>query len=157
VASDQPVNATDPADDLRKEAAKTAAAEAKLAQMKRAADKAAKLQATAGATMAAAGKAEPKTAAAASTTAAGSSSGGVSPGKVAQLNAIVDEGRSMAKQVMRSGNSQNAQLARNYDAYLKTAKDSMRGVSSDKEADKLIKQASQTRAYIQFLVKQPGK
>jgi hypothetical protein len=27
-------------------------------------------------------------------------------------------------------------------------------VSSDKEADKLIKQASQTRAYITFLVKQ---
>ena len=63
----------------------------------------------------------------------------------------------MAKQVMRSGNSQNAQLARNYDSYLKTAKDSMRGVSSDKEADKLIKQASQTRAYIQFLVKQSGR
>jgi hypothetical protein len=30
----------------------------------------------------------------------------------------------------------------------------MRGIQSDKEADKLIKQASQTRAYIQYLVRQ---
>jgi hypothetical protein len=55
---------------------------------------------------------------------------------------------------MRSGNSQNAQLARNYDKYLATLKDSMRGIDSDREADRLIKQASQTRAYIQFLDKQ---
>ena len=120
--------------------------------MKRAADKAAKLQAAKTAATPVPGKPDAKTAAA--TSAASSSSGGVSPAKVAQLNAIVDEGRAMAKQVIRSGNSQNAQLARNYDSYLKTAKDSMRGVSSDKEADRLIKQASQTRAYIQFLVKQ---
>jgi hypothetical protein len=60
----------------------------------------------------------------------------------------------MAKQVMRSGNSQNAALARSYDANLKTLRDSIRGVSSDREADRLIKQAQQTRAYVQFLVKQ---
>ena len=45
-----------------------------------------------------------------------------------------------------------SQLARSYDANLKTLRDSMRGVNSDKEADRLIKQASQTRAYVQFLV-----
>ena len=141
---------------LQKESAKAAAAEAQLAQIKRAADKAAKLQAAKTVATPTPGKVETKTAAA-TTAASSSSGGGVSPAKVAQLNAIVDEGRAMAKQVMRSGNSQNAQLARNYDSYLKTAKDSMRGVSSDKEADRLIKQASQTRAYIQFLVKQSGK
>jgi len=154
-ATDQTAAPTDADTQLRQESAKAAAAEAKLAQMKRAADKAAKLQAAQSGAATAPGKTETKTAAV-TTNAAGSSSsgGGVSPGKVAQLNAIVDEGRAMAKQVMRSGNSQNAQLARNYDSYLKTAKDSMRGVTSDKEADRLIKQASQTRAYIQFLVKQ---
>jgi serine/threonine protein kinase len=152
VATDQPAVPTDADTQLRKESAKAAAAEAQMAQMRKAADKAAKLQATQSGAATTPGKPETKTAAA--TTSAAGPSGGVSPGKVAQLNAIVDEGRSMAKQVMRSGNSQNAQLARNYDSYLKTAKDSMRGVSSDKEADKLIKQASQTRAYIQFLVKQ---
>ncbi|HKC02153.1 MAG TPA: protein kinase [Sphingomicrobium sp.] len=150
--AEQAVVPSDADAQLRKESAKTAAAEAQLAQMKRAADKAAKLQTAKTAATPAPGKPGEKTAAA--TSAASSSSSGVSPAKVAQLNAIVDEGRAMAKQVMRSGNSQNAQLARNYDSYLKTAKDSMRGVSSDKEADRLIKQASQTRAYIQFLVKQ---
>jgi hypothetical protein len=55
---------------------------------------------------------------------------------------------------MRSNNRQNVQLAKNYDKYLKTLKDSMRGIQSDKEADKLIKQASQTRAYIQYLSRQ---
>ena len=150
--TEQAVVPSDADAQLRKESAKTAAAEAQLAQMKRAADKAAKLQTAKTAATPAPGKPGEKTAAA--TSAASSSSSGVSPAKTAQLNAIVDEGRAMAKQVMRSGNSQNAQLARNYDSYLKTAKDSMRGVSSDKEADRLIKQASQTRAYIQFLVKQ---
>jgi hypothetical protein len=60
----------------------------------------------------------------------------------------------MAKQAMRSSNSQNVQLAKNYDQYLKTLKDSMRGVDTDKDADKLIKQANQTRAYIQYLLRQ---
>jgi hypothetical protein len=45
-------------------------------------------------------------------------------------------------------------MAKNYDKYLKTLKDSIRGVQSDKEADKLIKEANQTRAYIQFLLRQ---
>ena len=55
---------------------------------------------------------------------------------------------------MRSGNSQNAQLARTYDSNLKTLRDSMGGIKSDKEADRLIKQAQQTRAYVQFLARQ---
>jgi hypothetical protein len=79
---------------------------------------------------------------------------GVSPAKLAQFNATIGEGRSMAKQAMRSSNSQNVQLAKNYDQYLKTLKDSMRGVDTDKDADKLIKQANQTRAYIQYLLRQ---
>ena len=54
---------------------------------------------------------------------------------------------------MKSGNSQNAALARNYDANLKTLRDSMRGIQSDRDADRLIKQANQTRAYVQFLGK----
>jgi hypothetical protein len=66
----------------------------------------------------------------------------------------VDDARSMAKKVSRSRNSQNAALAKSYDANLKTLRDSMRGISSDREADRLIKQASQTRAYVQFLAKQ---
>ena len=60
----------------------------------------------------------------------------------------------MAKRVMRSSNTQNAALARSYDANLKTLRDSMRGINSDREADRLIAQAKQTRAYVQFLAKQ---
>ena len=54
---------------------------------------------------------------------------------------------------MRSGTPQNVQLAKNYDQYLKTLKDSMRGVQSEREAQKLLKQANQTRAYVVFLTK----
>ena len=85
----------------------------------------------------------------------------VSPGKIAQFNAIVDGARGMAKQVMRMGERSsdatrkaNAALARNYDSYLANLKDSGRGAKSDREADKLIKQANQTKAYIVFLNKQ---
>lgn len=84
----------------------------------------------------------------------GGQSAGVSPAKLAQFDSTVDDARSMARQVMHSGNKQNADMAKNYDKYLKTLKDSMRGIQSDKEADKLIKEASQTRAYIKFLVQQ---
>ena len=83
-----------------------------------------------------------------------STESGPSAGKLAQLDGIVDDARAMAKRVMRSSNSSNAALARNYDANLKTLKASARGVSSDKELDRLIKQANQTRAYVQFLAKQ---
>jgi len=89
------------------------------------------------------------------------SSTSLSPAKLAQLNSIIDSARSMAKQVIRMGGGganatrkTNAGLARNYDSYLKNLKDSGRGVKSDKEADRLIKQANQTKAYIVFLNKQ---
>ena len=139
---------------LRQEQAKAAAAEARLLQMQKAQAKAAAAQ-KAGAMPGA-----PKILGGKTTTAAtnqiveSADSGGVSPAKLSQFYGIVDSARGMAKQVMRSSNSQNAQLARNYDANLKTLRDSIRGVSSDREADKLIKQATQTRAYVQFLVKQ---
>jgi serine/threonine protein kinase len=94
-------------------------------------------------------------------TAAAASSTGLSPGKVGQLNSIIDGARGMAKAVIRMGDHSsnatrkaNAGLARNYDKYLANLKDSARGVKSDKEADRLIKQANQTKAYIVFLNKQ---
>ena len=138
---------------LRSEKAKTAAAEAQLAALKKAQARASSAQAVPGLLPAPTRSAERK-GASASKEASSSSGGGVSSAKLAQFNSIVDEGRSMAKQAMRSSNAQNVQLAKNYDQYLKTLKDSMRGIQSDKEADKLIKQASQTRAYIQYLVRQ---
>lgn len=55
---------------------------------------------------------------------------------------------------MRSRNSENARLAKTYDANLRTLRDSIRGIQSDREADRLIKQANQTRAYVQFLDRQ---
>jgi lipoprotein-anchoring transpeptidase ErfK/SrfK len=80
----------------------------------------------------------------------------VSAMKLAQFNTSVDSARALAKVAMRSHNRENAALAKNYDKYLKTLKDSGRGVKTDKELDALIKQANQTRAYIQFLLKQGG-
>ena len=89
---------------------------------------------------------------------------GVSPAKIAQFNSIIDGARGMAKQVIRMGErssnatrKSNAALARNYDKYLANLKDSGRGVKTDKEADRLIKQANQTRAYIVFLQKQSSQ
>nr|WP_294850678.1 serine/threonine-protein kinase [uncultured Sphingomonas sp.] len=79
---------------------------------------------------------------------------GASSSKLSQLYSIVDDGRAQAKLVMRSNNSQNAQLARTYDANLKALRASARGARTDDEIDRMIKQASQTRAYIRFLVKQ---
>lgn len=141
------------ADALRREAAKAAAAEAQLAALKKAQAKTAGAQPAAGTQTAAAQKPNGKSAAAAA--ASGSSSAaGVSPAKLAQFYSIVDDARSTAKKVMRKGNSQNAALARNYDSNLKTLRDSMRGIQSDKEADRLIKQANLTRSYVQFLAQQ---
>jgi len=93
--------------------------------------------------------------AAAPSTAATTSTGttGVSA-KKAQLNSIVSSGRSMAKQVMRTGSKENAALARNYDKYLANVADSARGANTDREVDELIKKANQTKAYIVFLTKQ---
>jgi serine/threonine protein kinase len=142
------------ADALKAEKAKTAAAEAQLAAMKKAQTKAAAAGAALpGAPTAPNAKGKKGAAGAAEVEITQTPGVGVSPAKVAQLNSIVDEARGMAKQAMRSNNSQNVQMAKDYDKYLKTLKDSMRGVDSDREADKLIKQANQTKAYIQFLLR----
>jgi non-specific serine/threonine protein kinase len=84
----------------------------------------------------------------AASTAAGSAA------KIRQLQSIVDDGRAMASQVIRKGTPENVQLARGYDRYLTTLRDSSRGVRSDRDADRMIGQAKQTRAYLQYLVKQ---
>ncbi len=145
-----------PSDDLRREAARATAAEAQLAEMRRA-EARARQQAAKGPTPPGAATSRAQATAAKDTESlksASSSSTGVSPAKAAQFNGIIADARGMAKQVMRSGNSANAALARNYDSYLKTLKDSFRGVTNDREADRLIKQANQTRNYILFLVRQ---
>ena len=92
---------------------------------------------------------------------------GVSPAKRSQFNAIISEARGMAQGVISMGGNasgpnakqmrDNAALARNYDKYLATLKDSMRGAKNDRDADRLIKQANQTKAYISFLRKQSGQ
>jgi len=154
-AAAQASTQTNSADALKKEQAKAAAAEARLAAIQKAQAKAAAAQ-RAGSTPEVT-RTPTKSASASSSSsssASESSSGGVSSAKLSQFYGIVDSARGMARQVMRSGNSQNAALARSYDANLKTLRDSIRGVSSDREADRLIKQAQQTRAYVQFLVKQ---
>jgi serine/threonine protein kinase len=77
--------------------------------------------------------------------------------KLAQLNAIVADGRGMARQVLRNPSAgANATLAKNYDAYLVTVQNSARGARTDKEVDSLIASAKRTRAYLSFLVKQSG-
>ena len=87
---------------------------------------------------------------------------GVSPAKLGQFGAIIGSARSLAVQVIRMGDRdpqarENAKLAKNYDAYLRTLSDSMRGAKTDRDADRLIKQASQTKAYLVFLNKQSSK
>jgi len=153
-ASEQSADQTKALETLHAEQAKSAAAEAQLAQLKKAAAKAAAAQSSTAVPGAPARKGDRKATVAAETNTVESEGLGVSAAKLAQFNSIVDDGRSMAKQAMRSSNRDNVQLAKNYDKYLKTLKDSMRGIQSDREAEKLIKQASQTRAYIQFLVRQ---
>jgi serine/threonine protein kinase len=95
---------------------------------------------------------------------AASSATTLSPSKIGQIDSIVADGRSMAKQVIRMGKGSsdgqlkaNAKLAKTYDDNLATIKASARGIGSDREADKLIAQAKQTRAYVQFLLNQSNK
>ena len=152
-AAEQATQDSDAAETLRIERAKAAAAEAKLAAMRKANAKAAAT--AAGAPTAAARKTAAKTTADKAKTASAAPKP-VSAMKLAQFNTTVDSARALAKVAMRSRNRENAALAKNYDKYLKTLKDSGRGVKTDKEADALIKQANQTRAYIQFLLKQGG-
>jgi hypothetical protein len=94
---------------------------------------------------------------AATTTPATTSSSGTSASKQAQVNSIVSSGRALAKQVMKSGNKENAALARNYDRYLAEVANSARGARTDAEMDRLIKQANQTKAYLVFLQRQTSQ
>ena len=134
---------TNSAQALAAEKAKTAAAQAQLAALKKAA-KTPTL--TESATTKKAAKATTN-----STEASPAADAAISPATMAQFNATVDDARSLAKQVMRSAQGQNVQTAKNYDNYLKTLKASMRGISTERDAERLLKQAEQTRAYIASL------
>jgi serine/threonine protein kinase len=136
---------------LEAEKAKTAAAQAQLQALKKAQAKAAAVPNAPGAPAAASRKNERKSGAEITST----PDTGVSQATLSQFNSTIDDARSIARDVMRSGSGQNVQLARNYDQYLKTLKDSMRGIQSEREAQKLLKQANQTRAYVVFLQRQP--
>jgi hypothetical protein len=86
-----------------------------------------------------------------------SSSSAPSASKQAQVNSIVSSGRALAKQVMASGNKENARLAKNYDKYLAEVANSARGARTDAEMDRLIKEATQTKAYLVFLQRQSSQ
>ena len=135
-------------DRLQKSAARAAAAEARLKALEKGTSKSAQMRSRA---LVAAGT-RPKAAdASAATTTESSTSEGVSPAQVSQFYSTIDDGRALAKKVMRSGNKENAKLARSYDKYLKSLRGSIRGAKSEREADGLIKQARLYRAYIQTL------
>jgi len=102
-------------------------------------------------------------AATAAAPAATSSAGAPSASKIAQIRSIVSSGRSRAKQVIAMGSSgsetrkANAKLAKNYDKYLASIADSLRGARTDREVDQMLKQANQTKAYVDFLYKQSSQ
>jgi non-specific serine/threonine protein kinase len=146
---------TNAAQALESEKAKAAAAQAQLAALKKAQAKAAATQASSALAAAKIHKPGSKTSTTQAAEITQTPGTGVSSAKLSQFYTIVDGALSMTKRVIHSGNSQNAALARTYDANLRTLRDSMRGIQSDREADRLIKQASQTRAYVEFLAKQP--
>ncbi|HEY7005181.1 MAG TPA: serine/threonine-protein kinase, partial [Sphingomicrobium sp.] len=135
---------------LEKEKAKSAAAEAQLAALKKAQAKATAGPAAPKTQMAAASKGKTTTEIIATPDA------GVSPGTLSRFNSTVDDARTLAKQVMRGGGGP-ADTARSYDKYLKTLKASMGGISSEKEAQRLLKQAEQTRNYISLLQRQQAQ
>jgi serine/threonine protein kinase len=89
-----------------------------------------------------------------------STSAAPSASKIAQIRSIISSGRSRAKQViaMGSGGSAtqkaNAKLAKGYESYFANLSDSLRGARTDRELDQLLKQANQTKAYVDFLYKQ---
>ncbi len=87
------------------------------------------------------------------------------------LAQIIDNGRDIAKRVIRLGDRKkpdndasqkekdghlvrqaNVKTAQEYQAYLDTLENSMRGTRTQAEADKLIAQASQTRDYLRTLL-----
>ena len=79
---------------------------------------------------------------------------GVSSAQMAEFDAILAEGHDLAKQVRHASKGPNADAAKNYDKYLSALKASMRGVTTSAGANQMIRQASQTRAYLQFLARQ---
>ena len=91
---------------------------------------------------------------------AATASAAPSASKIAQIRSIISNGRSRAKQViaMGSGGSAtqkaNAKLAKGYENYFANLSDSLRGARTDRELDQLLKQANQTKAYVDFLYKQ---
>jgi len=93
----------------------------------------------------------------ASSSSSTSSSSAPSASKQAQVNSIVSSGRALARQVMGSGNKENARLAKNYDKYLAEVANSARGARTDAEMDRLIKEATQTKAYLVFLQRQSSQ
>jgi non-specific serine/threonine protein kinase len=147
--AEQQPNAPTDTQALVKEKAKSAAAEAQVAAMKKAQAKAAAGLAAPKAVAAAKGK----TGKAAAVEITATPDAGVSAGTLSQFNSTVDSARSLAREVMRSG-GQPADVARSYDKYLKTLKASMRGIQSEKDAQRLLKQAEQTRGYIALLQRQ---
>jgi len=149
-ASQQPTAQTNATQALQTEKAKTAAAEAQLAAIRKAQTKAASAQRIPGILGPTTSK-NGKAATVEESPTSEAETGTVSAAKMAQFNSAVDEARSLAREAMQSGSGQNVQTAKNYDKYLKTLKASMRGIHSDAEADRLIKQANQTKAYIQSL------
>jgi serine/threonine protein kinase len=86
-----------------------------------------------------------------------------SASKIGQIRSIISNGRSRAKQVIAMGSSgsetrkANAKLARNYEKYFANLSDSLRGARTDRELDQLLKQANQTKAYVDFLYKQSSQ
>jgi serine/threonine protein kinase len=95
--------------------------------------------------------------------AAASTSAAPSASKIAQIRSIISGGRSRAKQVIAMGaggsatQKANAKLAKGYESYFANLSDSLRGARTDRELDQLLKQANQTKAYVDFLYKQSSQ
>jgi serine/threonine protein kinase len=95
--------------------------------------------------------------------AAASTSAAPSASKIAQIRSIISGGRSRANQVIAMGaggsatQKANAKLAKGYESYFANLSDSLRGARTDRELDQLLKQANQTKAYVDFLYKQSSQ
>jgi serine/threonine protein kinase len=131
---------------LTAEKAKTAVAQAQLAALKKAQSKTTSTLSASASPTASSRKGK-----SASSEIIATPDAGVSPATLAQFNSTVDSARALARDVMRSGQGQNVDTAKNYDKYLKTLKDSMRGIQTEREAQRLLKQADQTKGYIASL------
>jgi non-specific serine/threonine protein kinase len=100
--------------------------------------------------------------AAAAVPVAASPSAAPSSSKISQIRSVISSGRNRAKQVIAMGSGSgtraaNAKLAKNYEKYFANLSDSLRGARTDRELDQLLKQANQTKAYVDFLYKQSSQ